>query len=522
MRCFLCRNSYHGALVCLECMTPYCSFECLHNDTVHVYQCKLKQAPVACTFCMDPVKYVADGFTKACGHAIHGTCAMICEHYGLQGCPECPSSDALEQMGRLMMKEYTRFCYTAIRANLPVPELPPTLMRFLVAETKSARASARELMYMLGTIFANGLGVPSDEEKAHYWLSRAAAFGHGHAMFAVSGESEQRLRIAAREGSPHACFELAEIADTKEMWLLKGLDLAPFDIQARKSLAEHYETTDVAKAFPQYFMMARQGHSESLEKLARLYYDMAVKKPLYLIQSSFWAYRALPTPVVLKTKALIALKLSYDERAFDLMQQASVGSSPTSIDALYELARFYDQGVGTTVDHDQSEQLLERAAKAGQPSAQFDLAMKRWETDNIEAMRLLRLAAKTHAVAMHVLSRFDINRELLERAGEFIPAALYDLAVRYARAADIQDTEANYRAAAELLERALAMPTPTFECAPLDNAKTTSFLKHIQKRIRICGSLQVASMDTILRLAQFTSTAVLFDIAECKLRKTNY
>lgn len=443
---------------------------------------------------------------------------MICEHYGLQGCPECTSSDALEQMGRLMMKEYTRFCYTAIRANLPVPELPPTLMRFLVIETNHAHASARELMYMFGTIFANGLGVPADEEKAHYWLSRAAALGHGHAMYAVSGESEQRLQIAARNGSSHACFELAEITGEIEPWVLKGLELAPFDIQARKSLAMHYETTgQVAKALPHHFMMARQGHSESLEKLARLYYDMSVKFPLFLIQCSYWAHRALPTPGVLKTQALVALKLSYDERAFDLMQQASEGSSPTSIDALYEMARFYDQGVGTPVDHAQSEHFLERAAAAGQPSAQFDLAMKRWETDNREAMRLLRLASKTHAVAMHVLSSFDVRRELLERAGEFIPAALYDLAVRYARKADVQETEINYRAAADLLERALAMPTPTFECMPLDVTKTTSFLTHLRKRLRICGNLQGASMDTILRLAQFTSTAVLFDIVECKL-----
>ena len=519
MYCFLCCSYYHGAIVCLDCMAPYCSFDCLHKDTMHGRQCKLKQAPVACVFCLDPVK-CKEGFTNPCGHGIHGTCAMVCEHYGLQGCPGCPSSNALEQMGRLMVKEYARFCFTALRANLPVPELPSTLMRFLEAETRGG-ADARELMYMYGTIFANGLGVTADETKAHYWLSRAAAFGHGHAMYAVSGSSEERLRVAAKRGSPHACFELATITETMdESWLLKSLELAPFDVQVRLFLATHYEKTGrVLEALPHHFMLARQGHSGSLERLARLYFDMAVDNQLFLIQSAYWASRAVPSPAVFKTRALIALRLSYDEAAFHLMEKAAVGSCPVSTDALYELARFHVLGVGTPVDHVQAERLLEVAAAAGQPSAQFDLAMKRWETDNGEAMKLVRAASKTHAVAMHFLSRYDVRRELLERAGEFIPAALYDLAVRHARAADIQDAEMNYGAAAELLERALNMPTPTFECAPLDVERTKSFLTHLRKRLRICGSLQVASMDTILRLAQFTGTAVLVDITERKLCK---
>jgi hypothetical protein len=61
------------------------------------------------------------------------------------------------------------------------------------------------------------------------------------------------------------------------------------------------------------------------------------------------------------------------------------------------------------------------------------------------------------------------------------------------------------------------MPAPTFDCAALDVEKTKSFLAHLHKRLGICASLQTASMDTILRLAQFTGTAVLVDIAECSL-----
>ena len=528
----MCRSLFHGAIKCLECDSPYCSVECLQADSVHAHQCKILQSSVPCAFCLDPITCAAEGFVQTCGHGLHASCASISEHYGLQGCAACPASNALTQMGRLMLLEYARLCYTAIRVGLAMPDIPLVLLKFLASEGARSGAQNKDLLYMFGNIFANGLGVPADEQEAHKWLSRAAALGHGHAMFAVSGSSEERLRIAAARGSPHACFELATIPDElDESWLRKALVLAPFDVQSRKLLATHCEHTGrVPEALNHHFMMARQGHSESLERLARLYFDMSVDAPKYLIASSFWATQILPSPSSLKTQALIALRLKWDDKAFECMKRAAVGSCPASTDALYELARFYEQGVGTPVDAEQADKLMDRAAASGHPSALFDRAMKLFESDMDEAMKLVRKAAKSHAGAMHFLSRFDPSRELLETAGSVIPAALYDLALRYACAADLEDTEANYRKSVELLERALAMPPPTFDCAELDVDKTKSLLKGLRKRLAICDSLRTASMDTMLRLAQgsyrpvadvhakqFTSSMGLLDIIECKL-----
>jgi len=416
-------------------------------------------------------------------------------------------------MGRLMLLEYARFCFTAMKRGLPMPDLPTVFLSFLATECKSAGVDTAELMYIFGTLYANGLGVPENEGVAYTWLSRAAALGNGHAMYAVSGSSEERLRIAAARGSPHACVELATLPiHLDESWLVKALVLAPFDAQSRKLLATHYEKTGrIEAALIHHQMLARQGHADSTITLAKLYCNLSVATPKYLIPCTFWACRAAPSPAKFKTQAIVALRLNRDETAFDCMKKAAVGSCAASTDALYELARFYEQGVGTVIDKECSEKLLARAAKAGQPSAQFDMAMKHLHSDPTEAMNLVRSAAKTHVVSMHFLSRYDSRRELLETAGEFIPAALFDLAVRYASTADLRDTAQNYLCSIRLLEKALSMPPPVFECNELDVAKTESLLSSLRKRVGICESLQMASMDSLLRLTQSSCISLLTD-----------
>jgi TPR repeat protein len=208
------------------------------------------------------------------------------------------------------------------------------------------------------------------------------------------------------------------------------------------------------------------------------------------------------------------LLLEWHDAAFEYMEDASTSACLTGIDATYEVSQFHLLGVGTPKDPVKARHLLEKAAEKGHSSAQFELAMLRMEDEPVEAMKLVRAASKTHAVAMHYLSEHDASRALLETAGRMIPAALYDLALRHIYSAERMDTEENYAKAAELLERALGMPEPLFDCATLDRAEASHLLTRVNRRLEICKGLHGACMDTILRLAQFKNSPLLADIVE--------
>jgi TPR repeat protein len=511
MRCFLCKTLYHGAIVCLDCNSGYCGFECMHADKMHKYQCKIIQAPVDCGFCLNPITSIGQGYATECGHGMHATCAGFCELYGLNGCLQCDSSNELVRVARQMLFLYARVCFNAVHLNVRRPDAPAQLLDFL----NRAGDHTSELLYMRGNIYANGLGVPQDDELAYKIMSRAAVLGNGCAMFAVSGNNEKKMVVAAKRGSSHACCELAQ---KDSLWLLKALEITPFDLDARFNLAAHYESlTQRDDAVIQYYMLARQGHEGSMERLARLFLDMATEgDALKLIPSLFWATRAPSSVKALKIKALIALKLDLNDLAFDCISEAAESPEPAGIDATYELSRLHLLGVGTPVNEVKSEVLLEKAAAAGQSSAQFDLAMIRFESDKTEAFRLVRAAAKTHAVAMHFLSHYDTDFGLLEKAGTMIPSALYDLAIRYVRLAEEENLELNYTKAAQLLERALAMKAPLFECCELDVARTTSFLENLREILAKCTQMHLANMDNIMRLAQCTLSPFLFELIESK------
>jgi len=415
-----------------------------------------------------------------------------------------------------MLTEFARCSYTAIKCGVPMPEVPIVVVAFLQESCEITNEHTSAVMYMLGNLYSNGLGVPPNEELAFKILSRAAALGDGDAMYCVSGAATQRLRIAATRGSSQACYELATMDKFDESYMLRTLEITPFDISARKMLATHYEKSGRAtEALVHHFMMARQGHMESAERLAHLYCEMSADNKMYLIPSMYWASMT-DSPSSMKTRSRIALVVGYEDKAFEYMKGA-VSASPAGIDATYELSRFYEMGVGTPMDKDAAEKLLESAAEGGHASAQFDLAMKQFRTDKSVALDLIRKAAKTHAVAMHFLSRYDSDRSLLEKAGELVPAALYDLAIRHVCMAERENTEANYDAAARLLERALAMPEPAFACAELDREQGAALLAKLKRRLQVCYNLGAACMDTILRLAQFNHAPVLTDIADMKL-----
>jgi TPR repeat protein len=379
-----------------------------------------------------------------------------------------------------------------------------------------AKAGESEVVYMHGTIYSNGLGVPQDDVKAYKLMSRAAALGNASALYVVSGHHEAKIRLSANRGCFNACCELAETT-SDEKWLVKALDISAFDAGARFALASQYETSSPKEALVHHYMLARQGNKSAKERLARMFYDMASDDKTMLIPSMFWACE-VTTPKTMKVRALVSLQLDYYDNAFEYMSLVATSPCETGIDAIYEMSRFHVLGTGTPVNETKAQELLEQAAEKGQASAQYDLAMIQLEEDRPRAMKLVREAAKTHVVAMHFLSKFEPDRSLLEKAGTMIPLALYDLAVRYVMDAEKGDTEENYKKAVELLKRAEAMPDPLFECDVLDREEAASLLKKLERRLVVCEKLHRASMDSILRLAQYNNATLLADVVEKKLK----
>lgn len=385
-----------------------------------------------------------------------------------------------------MMQEYARVCLAAINVQYPRPPMPHSLLEFLIKGGDDP-----ELLYIHGTVYANGIGVPVNGEKAHKLLTRAAVFGHAHAMYTISGESQKKLAIAAKGGSSRACFELGILLG-ETAWVECAIELSPFpfDSQMRFSLASCYaDAGQTDDALPLFYMLARMNHIPSILRLARIFFDMAETNSKYLIKSMHWAMQ-VDTPAALKIRGMISLKLGFSEKAFEYMLTASKSSDPAGIDATYELARFYELGCGTPLNDVLAMEMLEKGAAAGHSSAQFDLAIRQFETDRPRAFRLLREASKTHAVAMHMLARLEEPDAelLLANAGKLIPSALFDLAVRK------MDDDMFYEADA-LLKEAIKMPEPTFDCGMLNVERVHELIAEIEHKIK--------SMDNIIRLVQF-------------------
>lgn len=479
-------------------------------DTVHDHQCAILSSTVECIFCRNPVRSVREGFVNKCGHGMHATCAAFCEMYGMDGCISC-SPNSVVRAAKIYMVEYARRCYAAVQAGEERPCASENMLQFF-----AHAGDVSELVYMHGTIYSNGLGVPQDDVKAYKLMSRAAALGNASALYAVSGHHEGKIRLAANRGCFNACCELAELT-SDEKWLVKALDVSAFDAGVRFALASRYEASSPKEAMVHYYMLARQGNKAAKERLARMFYDMAADDKTHLIASMFWACK-VTTPKTMKVRALVSLQLDYYDKAFECMSLAATSPCEIGIDAMYELSRFHVLGTGTPVDEKKAQELLEQAAEKGQASAQFDLAMIRLEEDRPMAMKLVREAAKTHVVAMHFLSKYEPDRSLLEKAGTMIPLALYDLAVRHVMDAEKGDTEENYKKAVELLKRAEAMPDPLFDCDVLDREEAASLLSKLERRLVVCEKLHCASMDSILRLAQYNKATLLADVVEKKLK----
>ena len=480
MRCTFCKTLYCGPLVCLECNSGYCDYTCMQSDTTHRFQCNVTGP---CVFCAQP-NTIETGFKQDCGHGMHGSCALFCEVYGLIGCPSCPGKTAVQTASRKMMQEYARISLVSVKLNAARPPMPEFMMDFLLRG-----GDVGELLYMRGNVYANGLGVERNDEHARLLLTRAAALGHGQAMYAVSEGSPRKLKLAAERGSADACQEMG-VATGDTEWFEKALVLSPFDSTVRFQLASCYvQTNRTDLAFPLLYALARRNHSHAILSLARAHLELAIKHPIELIKSLYWASR-LSCSAALKIQGRIFVQLEQPEKAFECMSDSAASDDMAGIDSTYECARFHELGYGTPVNDLLAVELLEKAAKVGHASAQFDLAVRRFKSDRSGAMLLLRESAKTHSVAMHVLARLDEPdaETLLETSGQLIPSALYDLAVR--KLADEKEDEA-----ADLLRRALAMPEPAFQCCELDRKLAKKLLYRLESKPKV--------MDNLIRIAQF-------------------
>jgi len=96
------------------------------------------------------------------------------------------------------------------------------LTAFSLATDRVTNSTDANAMTLLGELYANGLGVPQDDQRAAEWYRLAAARGDSNAMFAlaifaIKGRAGPRdrqattqwLTAAAKLGHPIAAYDLA-------------------------------------------------------------------------------------------------------------------------------------------------------------------------------------------------------------------------------------------------------------------------------------------------------------------------
>lgn len=264
--------------------------------------------------------------------------------------------------------------------------------------TKLAALDDSNAQFNLGLLYAKGLGVPRDLEKAVYWMQLAADNGDEDAPDLIETFSKaQKAEKAADAGDPQAQAELAEI------YMLMGnsvsiaspeKDYALAFEYAQKSAAQDngaglwalalcYEhgrgvEEDVEKAIELYYKGAQLGHAPSQHSYA-----------CYLMRGDYLDHD--------------------DETAFSLFEKSAMQGYKL---AEFSLCKMYELGRGTEMDLVKAIEWGEKAATGGSADTQYEVAkLYTYTTDDGEMIDVERArywytqaAEQGHEMAAAVLN----------------------------------------------------------------------------------------------------------------------
>jgi TPR repeat protein len=248
-------------------------------------------------------------------------------------------------------------------------ELPPNFAEAAIWYRLAAAAGHKLSARALGTLYAEGNGVPRDPDEAAIWFRRSAESGNPQAQsdlasLLLSGRTNPKI---TEQPPVHEWFEQAA------------------------------EAGDLIAAFNFAVCLAQGVGVPQDEARAAIWFRRAAEG---VLNAQHWYGRILAQGRGIERNP---------EEARFWLQKCADAELP---DALVDLANLHLNGEGGPCDHEMARQLFERAAKRGQGEAMFALGAMYGgghdiPTDRAQALSWYRAAAeKGHPLAALMLGRY--------------------------------------------------------------------------------------------------------------------
>lgn len=288
--------------------------------------------------------------------------------------------------------------------------------RAFADKLKSARLGTAEAQYELGLMYANGVGVEQDIEKAVHWVSQAAQRGLVQAQYLLATRYELGIGVerdvhaawvwyhkAAEQGSNKALTRMGRLyAQAQPQAAATLYERAAVDgnAEAQAALAACLESgvgvaRDAALAFEWNLKAANAGVAAAQFAVAQAYRD-GVGVDADLVRSIAWYRKAARQDHLSAQAELERLELLPDastllrggsrkrvsgqERRRQLSRWAKVAENASPADQ-YTMGQMCEQGLGWEVDSQAAVDWYERSARRGHIPAQAALGRMLEATD---------------------------------------------------------------------------------------------------------------------------------------------
>jgi len=260
------------------------------------------------------------------------------------------------------------------------------------AETGQAKAQ-----YNLGLMYANGVGVEQDVERALHWYHKAANQGYSPAQYILAGkyangqglnrDLKQALTWylkASERGNSRALFKLGQMLSVPQDELAqncyrqaaeKGVVEAQVMVAASVAAATP-DAADQGQAFAWYQKAAESG-LPSAQYIVGTYFESGKAGPADLQQAIAWYRKAARQGFAPAQTQLGLMYLRGDgvpkdnKQAFSWIARAA---EQGDAEACHQLGLMYERGVGVAVDPLLAESNYLKAAEHGDVRAQLRLA----------------------------------------------------------------------------------------------------------------------------------------------------
>ena len=284
--------------------------------------------------------------------------------------------------------------------------------------TVLAERGDAESQFNLGLKYANGRGVKQDYSAAYHWYKLAADQGNSDAQVNVGVLLEDGLGVtqdhklamkyykrASSQGDGCADFNIATlyllgkgVTQSQKLalnWFKKGAENG--DPDAQFELGKMYRfglgtTSDQTEALRWFEKAAAQGVVEATNHIKSLIFENKKTPPL-------------------ENHEPFSETIRFSDLSFDALK--AIASNETSNEAIFELARRYENGINVEINFEKARELYFKAATRGLSSAQYFLGIAhqcekcRFEYDLDEASRWLLSAAENgHSNAQFAVGEF--------------------------------------------------------------------------------------------------------------------